>query len=168
MTGRSAPGRATSGWCSEPAYVASAAQLGYATTDYGNQGVTTERSLTWVGEATSAAGLYVGATRGRYGNTVHVVADGLDDARAEIVAALGRDRTDRGLSAGRALAEAGALAVERPATPVPQVAPRRPLVMPRRPVDPVTWRTEAELDRSEVNPGGGGPEGGIETEGEVV
>jgi len=92
MTGRSAPGRATSGWCSEPAYVASAAQLGYATTDYGNQGVTTERSLTWVGEATSAAGLYVGATRGRYGNTVHVVADGLDDARAEIVApGRGRD-----------------------------------------------------------------------------
>jgi len=43
----------------EPAYVATATQLGYATTDYGNQGVTTERSLTWVGEATSAAGLYV-------------------------------------------------------------------------------------------------------------
>jgi len=123
----------------EPAYVATAAQLGYATTDYGNQGVTTERSLTWVGEATSAAGLYVGATRGRYANTVHVVADGLDDARAEIVAALGRDRTDRGLSAGRALAEAGA-------APVPQVAPSRPLAMPRLPIDPATWRTEAELD----------------------
>jgi len=62
----------------EPVYVATAAQLGYATTDHANQGVTTGRSLTWVGEATSAAGLYVGATRGRYANTVHVVAGALE------------------------------------------------------------------------------------------
>ena len=53
-------------------YVAEAVQLAYATTDYGNQGVTVDRSVTWVSEATTAGGLYVGATRGRYDNTLHV------------------------------------------------------------------------------------------------
>ncbi len=39
-------------------YVASAVQLGYASTDYGNQGMTADRSVTWLceAEATEAAG----------------------------------------------------------------------------------------------------------------
>jgi ATP-dependent exoDNAse (exonuclease V) alpha subunit len=41
-------------------YLVEAVQLGYVSTDYGNQGVTSERSITLVSDATSAGGLYVG------------------------------------------------------------------------------------------------------------
>lgn len=97
----------------EAGYVAQAVQLGYATTDYGNQGVTADSSITLVGDATSAGGLYVGATRGRYENTVHIIAPGMDEAREAIVAALGRDRVDRGLDVARAAAEAASEAAEQ-------------------------------------------------------
>ena len=43
--------------------------------------MTAARSATWVGPATSAGGLYVGASRGRWENKLHVVADGLEEAR---------------------------------------------------------------------------------------
>jgi len=92
-------------------YLVAHTQLGYATTDYGNQGVTANRSVTWVTEATTAGGLYVGAARGRYQNTLHVVAEDLEAARNLLVAAAVRDRADRGLDAARALAEGDALAV---------------------------------------------------------
>ena len=116
--------------------MAEAVQLGYATTDYGNQGVTVDRSLTWVGEATTAGGLYVGATRGRYHNMLHVVADDTEDARQQIIVAAERDRADRGLDVARTLAQADAVAV--------QAAPERPV--PPRGFDPADWRTVAELD----------------------
>jgi exodeoxyribonuclease V alpha subunit len=113
-------------------YVSSAVQLGYAATDYGNQGVTAARSATWVGPATSAGGLYVGASRGRWENTLHVVAEGPAEARDVLAAALRRDRADRGLDAARARAEAEAL---RP-------APKR---QRNRVVVPEGWRSPAEL-----------------------
>lgn len=121
----------------EPAYVSRAVQLGYATTDYGNQGTTTERSLTWVADATTAGGLYVGATRGRYDNTLHVVANDLDQAADRIVAAMGRDRADRGLDVARDQAEGESTpAPERPHTP-DRPGPGQ--------IDLSRWRTEAEL-----------------------
>jgi exodeoxyribonuclease V alpha subunit len=149
----------------DPSYVTEAVQLGYACTDYGNEGVTTGRSVTSVGSATSAGGLYVGATRGRYDNRLHLVAEDREDARMQLVAALGRDRADRGLDVARARAEAEAEAVrterriERPPEPVqaeqvtdgPQ-PDRRPLEpSPPQPpaIDPVQWRTAADLDRME-------------------
>ncbi len=89
-------------------YVAEAVQLGYVTTDYGNQGVTADCSLTWVTDATTAGGLYVAATRGRYENTVHVVAEDAEGAHQRLVAAMGRDRADRGLDVARSRAEADA------------------------------------------------------------
>ena len=113
-------------------YVASAVQLGYAATDYGNQGVTAARSATWVGPATSAGGLYVGASRGRWQNTLHVVADGPDEARDVLAAALRRDRADRGLDAARSRAEAEAV------RPAPKRQPG-PVVVPQG------WRSPAEL-----------------------
>ena len=120
----------------EAGYVAQAVQLGYATTDYGNQGVTADRSVTWVTEATTGSGLYVGATRGRYHNMLHVIADHVEEARAQIVEAVGRDRADRGLDMARTLAQAEAV-------PVPAI-PERPV--PPRGFDPADWRTVAELD----------------------
>jgi hypothetical protein len=117
-----------------PGYVAQAVQLGYATTDYGAQGTTAARSVTLAGEATTAGGLYVAATRGRYENTVHVVAADLDGARDQLTAALSRDRADRGLEAARQRAEREAVAVPQP--PVERPA-----------IDPATWTSAAELDR---------------------
>jgi len=124
----------------DPSYVTEAVQLGYASTDYGNEGVTTTRSVTSVGSATSAGGLYVGATRGRYDNTLHLVAEDREDARAQLVAALGRDRADRGLDVARARAEAEASRTVRPLEPDPPAAPE---------IDTAHWRTEAELDQRE-------------------
>ena len=125
--------------CLDVDYLAEHTQLGYATTDYGNQGVTTDRALTWVSEATTAGGLYVGATRGRYQNTVHVVAEDLDDARGQLIAAAGRDRADRGLDVARRLAETDAV-------PVTAREQKRPVETTRLRYEPAQWRTKAELD----------------------
>ena len=119
-------------WARLPAsHVAEALDLAYASTGYGNQGVTAERSATWVGPATTGAGLYVAATRGRWRNTLHVVARGREAARAELVAALSRERSDRGLTEARDRAEAGRVYVST------STGPRR-------------WRSAAELDRAEA------------------
>ncbi len=119
-----------------PPWVASHVQLGYATTDYGNQGVTTDASVTWVGDATTAAGLYVGASRGRLANEIHVVAPDLEAATEALVAAMGRDRADRGLEVARARAQAESISVPAPAQ--------------RPEADPARWRTEAELASLEI------------------
>ncbi|MGK0742016.1 MobF family relaxase [Leucobacter sp. Z1108] len=79
-------------------YVAEHAHLSYAATAYGVQGATTDRSHTILTEATSAASVYVGMTRGRESNLLHIVADDLVDAREQFVAAMQRDRADRGLA----------------------------------------------------------------------
>ena len=139
----------------DPSYVSEAVQLGYACTDYGNEGVTTARSVTSVGSATSAGGLYVGATRGRYDNTLHLVAQDREDARAQLVAAFGRDRADRGLDVARARAEAEASRTERQAEHAPsepdqrEPRPIEPEPQERLVIDLAHWRTEAELDRWE-------------------
>ena len=58
------------------------AHLSYAATAYGVQGATVGGSHTTLSEATSAAGVYVGMTRGRETNRLHVVAEDIADARA--------------------------------------------------------------------------------------
>jgi exodeoxyribonuclease V alpha subunit len=126
-------------------YLAAHTQLSYATTDYGNQGVTTDRAVTWVGEATTGGGLYVGATRGRYDNTVHLVADDIDDARVQLVAAAGRDRADRGLDVARARAEADAVSSVVAGPAPPAVGGRHVEAVGLR-YEPEHWRTKAELD----------------------
>lgn len=71
--------------------------LAYAATGYGVQGVTVRRSHTVLSEAMDAAGVYVGLTRGREANVLHLVAADADDAREQFTNALTRDRADRGL-----------------------------------------------------------------------
>jgi hypothetical protein len=104
--------------------------------------VTSEASITLVSDATSAGGLYVGVTRGRFENQLHIVAEDGDDARAKLIAALERDRADRGLDVARARAEADSL-------PVTDVPLRRAREHRRTSIDPKSWRSAAELDRAE-------------------
>lgn len=56
-------------------YVSEFVQLAYATTEHGNQGITTDQSITLVTGTTTGRGLYVGATRGRDHNQLLVVTD---------------------------------------------------------------------------------------------
>lgn len=79
-------------------YVTEHAHLAYAATAYGVQGLTAPESHTILSDALSAAGVYVGLTRGREANRLHVAATDLGDAREQFAAALERDRADRGLT----------------------------------------------------------------------
>lgn len=78
-------------------YVAEHAHLSYAATAYGVQGATVDSSHTVLTEATSAAGFYVGMTRGRETNRLHVVAPEMAAAKARFIEAMERDPADRGL-----------------------------------------------------------------------
>ncbi|MGO1628863.1 MAG: AAA family ATPase, partial [Microbacterium sp.] len=80
-------------------YVKEHAHLAYASTAYGVQGTTTDASHTVLGDGLDGAGTYVGMTRGRGTNTLHITATDPDDARAQFVQAIERDRADRGLAA---------------------------------------------------------------------
>lgn len=80
-------------------YVAEHTHLAYASTAYGVQGATVPASHTILSDALDASGVYVGMTRGRDMNRLHIVAADLDDAREQFTAALERDRADRGLAA---------------------------------------------------------------------
>ncbi len=80
-----------------PEYVSEHTHLSYAATAYGVQGATVNTSHTMLTEATSAAGVYVGMTRGREHNRLHVIAEDMADARAQFVDAMKRDPADRGL-----------------------------------------------------------------------
>lgn len=79
-------------------YIREYTHLAYASTAYGVQGATVDESHTVVSDALDAAGVYVGMTRGRTSNLLHIVAADLDDAREQFTAALERDRADRGLT----------------------------------------------------------------------
>ena len=77
-------------------YVREFVQLAYATTEHGNQGITTDQSITLVTGTTTGRGLYVGATRGRDDNHLLVVTD--QRSEREAMDLLGRvlatDRAD--------------------------------------------------------------------------
>ena len=80
-------------------YVEAHAHLAYASTAYGVQGTTTDTAHTVLGEGLDGAGTYVGMTRGRGQNTLHIIATNPDDAREQFVQAVERDRADRSLDA---------------------------------------------------------------------
>ena len=80
-------------------YVSEHVHLAYAATAYGVQGITTTSGHTLLSDALDASGVYVGMTRGRDSNVLHIVADDLDEAREQFIDALQRDRADHGLQA---------------------------------------------------------------------
>ncbi len=77
-------------------YVRQHVELAYATTVHGAQGETVDQAHLVIGEATGAAAAYVGMTRGRNRNTAHLVAETLDQARAQWLDVFSRDRADLG------------------------------------------------------------------------
>ena len=124
-------------------YVREFVQLAYATTEHGNQGITTDQSITLVTGTTTGRGLYVGATRGRDDNQFLVVTD--QRSEREAMDLLGR-----------------VLATDRADTPAVthrrQLAERQPAPAPgprRRAVEPV-WLNEWQSDVRERVPMIGG------------
>ncbi len=79
-------------------YVAEHAHLAYASTAYGVQGVTVPVSHTILTDAMTGPAIYVGMTRGKNENQLHIIADNLADAREQFIDAMERDRADRGLT----------------------------------------------------------------------
>ena len=77
-------------------YASRHVELAFATTVHGAQGDTVDHAHLLIGETTGAASAYVGMTRGRHSNTAHLVANDLDQARAQWVEVFGRDRADLG------------------------------------------------------------------------
>ena len=77
-------------------YAVQYVELAYASTAYGAQGETTRTAHLALGEHTGAASAYVAMTRGHEANTAHLVAEDLDDARAQWTLAFARNRTDLG------------------------------------------------------------------------
>jgi conjugative relaxase-like TrwC/TraI family protein len=71
-------------------------ELAYATTVHGAQGETVDRAHVAIGNTTGAAAAYVAMTRGRDGNTAHLVAETVEDARRQWVEVFARDRADLG------------------------------------------------------------------------
>ncbi|WP_454158196.1 MobF family relaxase [Microbacterium lacticum] len=78
------------------AYVTAHTHLAYASTAYGVQGVTAAQSHTILSDAMSGAAVYVGMTRGKNKNSLHIIAENTADAREQFVEAVERDRADRG------------------------------------------------------------------------
>jgi conjugative relaxase-like TrwC/TraI family protein len=102
-------------------------ELAYATTVHGAQGETVDRAHVAIGDTTGAAAAYVAMTRGRNGNTAHLVADTVEEARRQWAGVFARDRADL----GPAHAERQAIeAVDRYGTQ----KRRRQVEEPRRPI----------------------------------
>ena len=120
-------------------YVRQHVELAYATTVHGAQGETVDQAHLLIGEATGAAAAYVGMTRGRHHNTAHLVAETIDDARAQWIEVFSRDRAD--LGPGHA-AQTAADDIDRYGPQAPpraaQVDVPAPHSGPRRPPEPVS------------------------------
>jgi hypothetical protein len=71
-------------------------RLGYAATEHGHQGDTVDVAIALVSPATTHRGLYVGVTRGRDDNRIHVITDTADlaEARDVLDTVLAYDRAD--------------------------------------------------------------------------
>lgn len=79
-------------------YVTAHTHLAYASTAYGVQGITAPQSHTVLSDAMSGAAVYVGMTRGKDENRLHLIAENTTEARQQFVDAVERDRADRGLA----------------------------------------------------------------------
>lgn len=76
-------------------------ELAYATTVHGAQGETVTRAHVALTDSTGAAAAYVSMTRGRAGNTAHLVAETLEEAKQQWIDAFARNRSDLGPARAR-------------------------------------------------------------------
>ncbi len=104
-------------------YVHEHVELAYATTVYGAQGETTNTGHLVLGQHTTAASAYVGMTRGRHDNVIHIVANDDEDARRQWDVVFSRDRADLGPTAAaqRAGEDVERYGAQRPARPFDEV-----------------------------------------------
>jgi conjugative relaxase-like TrwC/TraI family protein len=89
-------------------YIRQHVRLGYAATEHGHQGDTVDVAIALISPATTHRGLYVGVTRGRHENRIHVITDTTDlgEARDVLDAVMAYDRADiSAVSQRRHLAE---------------------------------------------------------------
>lgn len=82
-----------------PDYVRASVQLGYASTAYGAQGITSPAGIVYASEGMTGAALYVGLTRGKAENHVYITADSDADADRALTGMLGRESGDHGVRA---------------------------------------------------------------------
>ena len=126
-------------------YVREHVELAYATTVHGAQGETVDQAHLVIGEATGAAAAYVGMTRGRHHNTAHLVAQTVEEARAQWIDVFSRDRADLGPdhaahTAAEDIERYGPQAPPRTAehdVPLDRTSHGTPHLGPRRPPDPI-------------------------------
>jgi hypothetical protein len=133
-------------------YVGEHAHLSYAATAYGVQGATVPASHTVLSDSLSAAGLYVGMTRGRAANLLHVVAENLGGARAQFTDAMARDRADRGLDAAtrQAVEDVTGLVADGPAAIVNAEKARLAGLIAKAEANAERWQQGADaLDRQQ-------------------
>ena len=93
-------------------------RLGYAATERGHQGTTTHVAFQLVSDATTARGLYVGATRGRDHNQFLVITTPDTNPRERLERALTHDRADI-----PAIVHRRTLATSQPPAPTPAPEP---------------------------------------------
>ena len=125
-------------------YVRQHVRLGYAATEHGNQGVTTDTAYHLVTDATTARGLYVGATRGRDRNQLLVVTSDDRDARDILDRVLASDRADTPAHVQRRTLHASV-----PAAPAPPAARERRTRVPQ-PEWLTGWRDALTGQRDEI------------------
>lgn len=131
----------------DAAYLAGNAEHGYAATPWGVQGVTMDRSITWMDENSTANMLYVGQTRGRYSNVVAAVADGLDGMKRMYADAYRNEAATGLVSEASAQVREQVARLQKPARPLDAAAARELDAMER-------WAGEdaaalrAELERA--------------------
>ena len=133
-------------------YVTAYTHLAYASTAYGVQGTTVPESHTVLSEVLDASGVYVGMTRARDTNRLHVVAADLDDAREQFVLSLERDRADRGLAAATQAAREAVtgLTADGPVTVVNTERARLTQLIEHADRESVRWeRAVAALDHQQ-------------------
>jgi exodeoxyribonuclease V alpha subunit len=129
-------------------YVREHVELAYATTAHGAQGDATPTGHLVLGEHTTAASAYVGMTRGCERNTVHLVADDIDDARQQWVTAFARDRADLGPAHAARQAAREAAAYAKPRSLRDVIADLRQAWDNQADADRVLHRIRPVLDRA--------------------
>ncbi|MCL2316521.1 MAG: AAA family ATPase [Actinomycetia bacterium] len=127
-------------------YVTQFAHLSYAATAYGVQGVTAPAGHTVLSEAMSGAGVYVGMTRGRESNLLHIVAADMADAKEQFIDAMTRDRADRGLAVARrrALEDVSGLVTTGPVAVVNQEKTRLARLIEHAEANAARWQANAD------------------------